>query len=102
MNNLTKRKKELEQPLLKKDVGEKNELIKRIIKLTEKAREHHFGRTPKDFINESEANAEIKGIKFAEDEIFKIINEYIKTDLHGSALPECKVLWELKKKIKGE
>lgn len=33
------------------------------------------------------------------ERILEIINEYIKTDLQGNPLPECKILWEIKARI---
>lgn len=36
----------------------------------------------------------------AQEEFIKIIDEYILTDIQGHLLPQCKILWEIKEKLK--
>ena len=36
------------------------------------------------------------------EEVKKLIDKYILTDVQGRPLPQCKILWELKEEINGK
>lgn len=116
MNNLNKRIEELEQPLLEKDVGEKiNELSKfvgemnwkefdRLCKLLEVSQsEKKFKKLYNSFQVEKN-KSELKGIRFAQQEILKIIDAFQskKKQVTDKILILSEMKEELKKQIKGK
>lgn len=42
----------------------------------------------------------MEGCERTREQIFQDIDKHIRTDMQGNPLPECKVLWEIKSKLK--
>ena len=88
------KEKELEKTELKKVFNMEKEGISELFG------NYWVGDSKVDFYHNKEVNEAFKkGRKIERDEIIKVIDKYLLTDLQGKALPQCKILFRIKQEL---